>query len=546
MHMGILVLWFRNTHKPVESICHMGGLDVVVCNSICRDISLLSSYARQKAKPPEDVEATVNNVTLIPESQFGRITLLSLSGGGIFALIALWEWHILIAAIILSLSVVYILIRFYMLLSIHQLELEERKREMNLITPIVPHTPALVQQLAPPKGRWTEDNDYIDEEEEPVQEAPKTFRELIDQGYVKPGGDFVLGFSPDGKPINLESLTSLGIGGFQGSGKTVTTLVLLLQAIAKYEGRIKFLIIDPHMHVSGQESLASKVSALNPFFLTVQDVLATIPQDDRDYRTFVNRCSNLTNPLEGGEEARAWMKIMWFEMDRRKKGKTGETWVVVIDEAVTLFDDPKIAVSISNMIQDLNRQARKMNMFTLVISQEWKGSRVGGTDLRHSIATLLLHSMPQDVAGLLVPDDIARKVPKLERGQIIMYSRGIEKSGSVPYADARDAELIVDSYLSYRDFMIEEELSKTQTQLLLPPVDITLVEEEIEEVKEKEEIPEDFMQSELEEVRKLYVSGLSVANIAKAVYGVKSGPELERAKIDVEKQVRWLVGRTLC
>lgn len=450
---------------------------------------------------------------LIPESQFGRITLLAMAGGGVYAFAALWPWRVLIGAVILLLVLSYTGVRVYMMYSMHQFELEQKRASM--LPAVMPVADEPIREVA-----------------RPMREQKTAFSEMIGT-VLKSGGPFVLSYDQEGLPITMSRLTSLGIGGYPGSGKTVTTLVIMLEAIIKYNGKIKFLVVDPHMEVEGDESLVSKIEALSPFFLTLGDVRSTVAPDDHDYLALLNRIA-LFNPLSGGEELRLWMQVIDMELQRRLVGKTGDTWVIVMDEYAALMTrDQAVARSVASVIEQINNQARKMNMFSLLISQNWKVSRTGSSELRDSIATFVLHQMPQSVAKLITTDDVAPKVAKLKRGEMILTFNGEEKRGMVPYADESDAETVLALY-------------RPQTSMLLP----VSVEEDWEEPDEKTQaliaapsvrLPDEFLRVEMEEVRRLYASGLSEKSIAQKVFGGKSGPELEEGIIQVRKRLNWMV-----
>jgi hypothetical protein len=367
---------------------------------------------------------------------------------------------------------------------------------------------------------------------------PQTFGELMAAGFVGKDKDFILGFQADGAPIRMPKLTSLGIGGVPGSGKTVTLLSLLIQAVAKYQGRIKFLIVDPHMHVDGDESLVAKISPLAPYFLTLEDVRQTVPADDVDYLNLIKRVgqNQIQNPTEGGSELMGWMQIFEMEMHARMRGKTGDYWVIVADEFVEVMADPKTSKAISLVIEKINQQARKMNMFAILSSVEWKSSRLGGTELRDSIASFVVHNMPERLASLIVPSDIAREAQKLKQGEAILTTRGSMQIGKVPFADNEDAIQVIGLYPP--DYAILEE-AMTGEMKVLAPVD---PQAETQPLNTRVlEIPEDFTVGELEDVRKAFLDGLTEADIAKAVYGVKSGPELSLARIKVQMILKWMV-----
>ena len=296
----------------------------------------------------------------------------------------------------------------------------------------------------------------------PVQAVyPKSFSDLVQQGYVAPGADFVLGFDEStGEPIRMPELTSLGIGGGQGSGKTVTTLSLMMQAVARTSGRVRFIVSDPHMYVANDQPLMAKAQPLVPFFLTLDEVRETVQDDDDRYHDLLDKMevNMVTNPTEGGDELKMWMSVVKMEMDRRLKGKVGGTWVIVIDEFGVVAD------LVAPVLEQINSQARKVDMFALLVSQEWKATRIGGSELRHSIVSFAVHNMPESIASLIVPPNIARQAPTMHVGQAILHSRGVTRVGRVPFATVDDATLIAHRYQSAL-------LNGVETQQLILPGD---------------------------------------------------------------------------
>src|SRR6266702_8974583 len=85
-------------------------------------------------------------------------------------------------------------------------------------------------------------------------------------------------------------------------------------------------------------------------------------------------------------------------------------------------------------------------MLAIVISQEWKASRTGGSEMRDSIVTYMLHNTPERISSLLVPSDVARQTPRLRIGEAILYCRGTERRGMVPMVLMEDAERVVRAY----------------------------------------------------------------------------------------------------
>jgi hypothetical protein len=466
-------------------------------------------------------------------------------GLGIF----LWPYLPILAPLVALAAIVIGGVRLYMWWENHRIELEAKRNKAR-----IPYSSeqgfvyidgdgevkgyshlgfsATRTELLPP-GQMGENVLTGSEPERP--EYPQTFSQMADEGYIGPGRDFVLAFNEEtGEPIKMPSLTSIGVGGGPGGGKTVTTLVLMLETIAKYNGKVKFFVVDPHMFVAGDEALMKKVQELTPYFLTIEDVRATVPPDDHDYNLLLRQVGDLTNPVVGGKELEAWMRIFNMEMSRRELGKTGDLWVIVMDEFAEIMSDENVAGSVARNLEWINQRARKMHMFSILVSQEWKATRTGGSELRHSVVSFIIHNMPQQIAELLTDEEHARQAPRLDVGEAVIHTRAVDVVGQVPYANSSDAQYILSLY----------------EPRILPPrqIEPPTIPGQVHDVSEidcqpvaEETIPPEFTISEFEEVRKLYLGGLYEGDIAKRVYHVRGGPDLAEARIKVRKMLEWMV-----
>lgn len=474
------------------------------------------------------------------EQQQGRGFSLTLAlvlalPGAILTLVAiyeLWPWMPVVSIALLLAGVMWVGQRWYISSQHHRLDLQAKRNRVGI-----------VHESEQGFGYITESGysgySHVQALPDPVVESvapqaetyPQTFSDMMRAGFVAPGADFIPGFDEQGQPVRLREMTSLGISGVPGSGKTVTTTLLMLEAIAKYNGAVRFLVVDPHMHVAGDESLAAKVQVLSPYFLTLEDVRMSVPADDRDYLALLERSDTLSNPLEGGEGLVWWMQVVQLEMDRRLHGKQGDVWVIVMDEFAAVMGS-EASSSVASMLERLNQQARKVGMFALLVSQEWKATRTGGSELRHSIVSFIVHNTPEQIASLIVPSDVASLAPTMGRGQAVFHSLSTRATIRVPLTTELDARL----------FMM----------LYPPPVKARVLEEpglpiitgEVKEIappKMVGQAPVEFSTVELREIRSLFLSGMSVRNIAKQVYRVRSGPDLETAEQKVQRALKWMV-----
>lgn len=394
----------------------------------------------------------------------------------------------------------------------------------------------------------------FEEEGEREADYPKTFPEMVRDGYISPGADYVVAFDPvTGEAITWDRPTSLGIGGAQGTGKTVTTLSLMLQSVTRTNGQVRFLVADPHMQTNGEESLASKVEGLRPFFLTIDQIRETVPIDDQEYHALLDSFTGLENPTIGGEALEKWMVVVKTEMDRRLHGKDGDLWIIVIDEFSSVMRS-SAARGVADMIETINQEARKMSMFAFLISQEWKGTRTGGTELRHSIASFVVHNMPPAIAELIVPFDVARKANTLTKGEVVFWTMGPSKRGMVPYTHSQDvlSMMLLYSPRPYRRGTSVREAPQIQAQRAstevgwpatfpgqaayppMPPLDDI---QTVQAAPASDGLPVGFDPKEVAATQAALLEGLSVQDTAMRVFGVRSAWATDRVK----NMLKWLV-----
>lgn len=238
---------------------------------------------------------------------------------------------------------------------------------------------------------------------------------------------FVIGSTEDGRTIELDEISSLGVGGVPGSGKTVSMLGLATQAVVKYKGNVRFLLVDPHMNSGSGDALSARMAPLAPFYL---------------------RVPGIPNPVSGGG---AWIKWLKQQAKDRIGGKVPKDQqfkiVLMADEFTALLDDPEISEPLTELLLLINEQARKVGIFALVASPAWKSSRIQGTDIRNTIASFLVHNMPPAIARQLLPYEEAERANRLAKGQAIFSSFGLVETVRVQLMTERDIARCIQPYL---------------------------------------------------------------------------------------------------
>jgi flagellar basal body-associated protein FliL len=220
-----------------------------------------------------------------------------------------------------------------------------------------------------------------------------SFSELLATNLLGAGQKFILGYN-EGEPVfgSWLDLYSSAIGGKSGMGKTTTVRCLVLQAVMN---GAKLIPIDPHAHVA-DESLAETLAPLQSAFL---------------FRAAVEN-----------EEILAALDVAYREVEKRLHDKTAPRYplLVCVDELTGLMRT-EVAKPLSNLLQKVSQEGRKVGVYALCMGQIWKGSTSGGTELRDSFASAYVHRMSRNQARMLLPTDEAANAERLAPGQAILY-----------------------------------------------------------------------------------------------------------------------------
>jgi len=222
--------------------------------------------------------------------------------------------------------------------------------------------------------------------------AVPTFADLLRLGMVGPGRPMVLGYTPDGAPLtgSLRDLYSVAIAGKPGSGKSNSEAFLAAQTIVQGG---KLVVIDPHADADG--SLASTLAPLTP--------------------------AMLTRPASTDAEMVAALTIVQDELARRRAGAPcAVPWIVALDEWTSLVRRARVSPILSALVEAIAMEGRKLQIFAMVSGQVWNAESAGGTPLRDSLGSVVLHRMSPSAARLLVPG-VGREVAELKVGQALLY-----------------------------------------------------------------------------------------------------------------------------
>jgi hypothetical protein len=240
-----------------------------------------------------------------------------------------------------------------------------------------------------------------------------TFAELLQSGQIAVGRPLIFGCKINGqlRTGTWLELYSSAVAGLSGTGKTTTELFLLLQSVLQ---GARLLIVDPHAHK--QDNLARRLAPLSHAFLARPAV------EEREIAGYIQRLRK--------------------ELDRRIRGAKGPLIIFCIDEFTKLMKTT-LAKELGELIEDIAQEGRGVGIFAMLAGQVWKSTRCGGTELRYSLASCIVHRIQEEQAKLLIPQPYARKCPQLGKGQVWFYDTdGDIEQLSIPLTTADDVRAV--------------------------------------------------------------------------------------------------------
>lgn len=204
--------------------------------------------------------------------------------------------------------------------------------------------------------------------------APST-RALLDQGLLAAGRPLPL-WSAQG-PILLTSgsLWTAGLAGRAGSGKTRTAALLIGYEVLH---GASLLVIDPHRHKD--DSLSRLIAPLGSILLLPP---ALTPAE---VETVLSRAD--------------------AELAARKAGQVQGRLLLVVDEYTSYQrDGGPLAAHMARTVEAYATEGRGYGAQGLIIGQNWKASRSGGTEVREVLTSAVVHRSWKRQAAYLCPDD---------------------------------------------------------------------------------------------------------------------------------------------
>lgn len=249
-------------------------------------------------------------------------------------------------------------------------------------------------------------------------------RTLVLQGAVGYGDEILLGFDENGQEIRRtwKQLKGMLILGLQGGGKTTTACWLLLQVVISGG---KIALVDKHAR-SQEDSMTAKLSSLRKCFA----------------------CEVGGDPVT----ALAAIKHVRSIFDERLEGAPCDyPLLLVVDEYTAIVRQTRtkepwseVSSALLSLLKDLNTEGRKHRVYALCIGQVANASRSGGSDVRDTFNTRIIHAMREKQAQILSLTDYKQEIARLEVGQVYvdMEGAGAPFFVQIPYVSEDDLQFI--------------------------------------------------------------------------------------------------------
>lgn len=251
-----------------------------------------------------------------------------------------------------------------------------------------------------------------EELETPSLSTVPTFTDLLRQGIIAKGAPLVIGMRQNGE-LRVGSwldLYTLAMAGLSGTGKSTSVLFYLLQAVLR---GARLVMIDPHAETK-PDSLARR--------------LAGLPTS-----CFIGKIA-VTN-----QEILVRVRWTTAELKRRQKTGKGTPIILVCDEFTRLMRTKDIADELGELLEAIAQEGREYNVFALLTGQVWTATQTGGTELRYSIASSLIHRIQEAQTALLIPSRYAKCRPELKTGEALLYdTNGQSEILAIPLTTTSD------------------------------------------------------------------------------------------------------------
>lgn len=225
-----------------------------------------------------------------------------------------------------------------------------------------------------------------------------TFEQLLARGELGRGRPLLLGLGGDGARLygSWLDLYSTAVAGISGSGKTTSQRFIAAQSALHGAG---FVVADPQAS-AGADSLAATLDPLRACYL------CEAASTERAILDAVRYVAALGHGRIAGRDSSRRPVVLW------------------VDEATALLGHSAIGPELARLLEEIAQQYRKVGVYASISGQLWTAERAGGTALRDSLASLLIHRLRANQARLLLPRGQARNAEALLVGRALLWRAG--------------------------------------------------------------------------------------------------------------------------
>jgi hypothetical protein len=102
-----------------------------------------------------------------------------------------------------------------------------------------------------------------------------------------------------------------------------------------------------------------------------------------------------------------------------------------------------VGPALAELLEGIAQEYRKVAVYASISGQIWTGERSGGTALRDSLASCLVHRMKRSQARMLVSTEAARLVETLQPGRAVLYrTSGAADTIAIPNTTSQDVKTV--------------------------------------------------------------------------------------------------------
>jgi hypothetical protein len=267
-----------------------------------------------------------------------------------------------------------------------------------------------------------------------------------------------IGVERNGKRFerSMRQLKSVLILGLQEGGKS-NTAIHIARHLAKNGAHIA--IIDKHAR-SEEDSLTSKMKPLEKRFeCNVGDSPISSMKVVAHVRDVLN------NRLEGGKCSYPLFLIVDEYTAIIRQKEDGGPWQACGKELAAL-------------IEDINTEGRKHQIFAICIGQIANVSRTGGSEVREVFATRIVHGMSKTQANLVGFTEVNKQIEALDQGECFIQTRGVPHLWlKIPYVEEQALRKLAKSLPPIEKGPSYEEVNRNAFSAIDPDVELACMED---------------------------------------------------------------------